>query len=206
MPTGEAPFCQQQQQPLQQNVIGSVSLEGIQGLLLASENRLGQQIKHDMNGLEERLGGRIATVEVAQVEQPDQIKDILSRVQKLETGHRAHRSSSVPAGTRHDTEKEAFLGVLSYKTKKALINTAKLFTGDPGGFEQIDAPGNMGNHVFIKFHTAEQMKDFVAKNKDRAESAKLWLNHNRPRGTPEETTLAPHLAGQAELAARTAAR
>ena len=70
--------------------------------------------------------------------------------------------------------------------KEKLKDTAKVFVGNPEGLIDVDAPGNGGNHVFVRFSSQELMRSFVSDNSARAATAGLRLKHNRPQGTPEE--------------------
>ena len=53
---------------------------------------------------------------------------------------------------------------------------------------EICVPGNICNHVFMKFGAAELMETFVVDKCDRALSQGLRLKRNKPPATAEEKT------------------
>jgi hypothetical protein len=67
----------------------------MQALLIASETRLGTQIRSDMGGLEERLGHRIGAVETAQKDLTEEVRNNTAEAEaRSRAPHRQSRSST----------------------------------------------------------------------------------------------------------------
>ena len=120
-------------------------------------------------GLEARLAESIAAqdAKVDAITENDKkqnasIFDLNARMAKVES----LKSSKVggpflPTRSNHDICKEAFLGGFPKLPKNILKAKAERFVGEAPGLVKVEAPGKVGNFVFIKFKTPEQMEAFV---------------------------------------------
>ena len=117
------------------------------------------------------------------------IDDITLRMGKLEAIISSKMNGlSFASQPKSGAEREAFLGGFSEMPKKAFMAKAEQFVGKPNGFIEICVPGNVCDHVFIKFNAAELMETFVVDSCERALSQGLRLKRNMSPATLEERT------------------
>lgn len=171
-----------------------ITFEQMKQLQAGTEDRLKGHINQQVGGLEERLtvrisaqDARIGTLETNDDKQDTEISALKVQVAKIEQLISTKMSSlSLGVQSRHDTDREAFLGGFGNLPKETLKRKAAEFVGTPTGFVAITCPGNVSNFVFIKFETAENVDTFILENRARAEASALRLKLNLPQGSPQD--------------------
>ena len=157
-----------------------------------------------MNGLEERLGQRIGTVEATQADQTSQISDLLTRVQKLEASPgAANRSSSVPAQLEIGHSLEIPVGGFPLLSRKAIEHRVNVFVGEAQGLDTdkpFTAGGNASTIAFVRFVSTEHRDTFVAANLQRAEQMGLRVKKNRSAEERARASIAWKVYDQLEKA------
>ena len=180
---------------------GGLTLTSMRNLLLEGEERLVNRFDVKIDGLETRMGQRMTVVETTQAEHGTKLSAVIEhnevqdadiaalkvQMTKVEAMISAKmKTLSLAQDSKHETDKEAFLGGFADMPKDTLKRKAEEFIGSPPGFVSVATPGNVASFVFVKFESALHMGAFVAENKARAEEAALRLKQNLPQGTPQD--------------------
>ena len=179
--------------PVQQ---AGLSLDQMRGLLRESEGRVTTRFDEKIDGLANRMGERLDTVETTQKDHGTKLDDLnkYNDVQDQRVAELAKqmsalcRSGSAPAFARldPDNDKKAFLGGFPQKTGASIKTAAEDFVGNPKGLVKVEAFGNVSNGAVIEFASAEAMNRFVTDNEPRAKDAGRFLKPNRAPPSHEE--------------------